>query len=137
MPKGERSYHGLNLITNPGASIARGIGIRSEKPMNGFFQPGSSYPGRTPSTDLHGVIYNIDISAATKTAHLKEGQLTESFKDSQKPDLTYAAIVQTCTILILLIILSTNSIWLSGSVHITSATNDLIFMMMVFPSSLT
>ncbi|HFW4799632.1 TPA: hypothetical protein ACIBS5_005185 [Salmonella enterica subsp. diarizonae serovar 60-67:z35:-] len=99
-------------------------------------QPGSSCPGRTPSTALHGVIYNIDISAATKTAPLKEGQLTATFKDSQKPDLTYTAIVQTCTILILLIILSTNSIWLSGSVHITFATNSLIFMMIEIPHHL-
>ncbi|EHI3197239.1 hypothetical protein J9Z47_005051 [Salmonella enterica] len=37
LPKGEHSYHGLNLITDPGASIARGISIRSEKPLNGFF----------------------------------------------------------------------------------------------------
>ncbi len=41
-----------------------------EKPLNGFMQPGSNCPGRTPSTTLHDVIYNIDICAATETAPL-------------------------------------------------------------------
>ncbi|ECR8550773.1 hypothetical protein F2D81_25795 [Salmonella enterica] len=67
MPEDERTYHGLNLITDPGASIARGISIRSEKPLNGFMQPDSSCPGRTPSTDLQDVMYSIEILAATET----------------------------------------------------------------------
>ncbi|EAS1265295.1 hypothetical protein ACLH9T_004739 [Salmonella enterica] len=85
MPEGERTYHGLNLpaknvrfnssrwaIQEPdnqsGGFNCPWHQYQVEKPLNGFMQPGSNCPGRTPSTALHGVIYNIDISAAIKNS---------------------------------------------------------------------